>query len=129
MLKGIPLDVFEVGGGAGSNTVISPRFFREFCLPYDKIQNAALHAVGMRIVYHLCGGLMQMLDLVDGYIGRMLHTLLLIALLTHAYLGVKLIVEDYVHMAALRIPMMGALLIGLAGFGIWWLSVIWAWAA
>lgn len=72
---------------------------------------------------------MHMLDMVDGYTGRMLHTLLLIALLTHAYLGVKLIVEDYVHIAALRIPMMGALLIGLAGFGIWWLSVIWAWAA
>jgi uroporphyrinogen decarboxylase len=64
LLKGIPLDLFEVGGGAGSNTVISPRFFREFCLPYDQVQNAALHAVGMRIVYHLCGGLMHMLELV-----------------------------------------------------------------
>lgn len=64
LLTGIPLDLFEVGGGAGSNTVISPRFFREFCLPYDKLQNQALHAVGMRIVYHLCGGLMQMLELV-----------------------------------------------------------------
>lgn len=64
LLTGIPLDVFEVGGGAGSNTVISPGFFREFCLPYDIIQNEALHAVGMRIVYHLCGGLMQMLELV-----------------------------------------------------------------
>jgi len=72
---------------------------------------------------------MRMLDLVDGYPGRMLHSLLLIALLTHAYLGVKVIVEDYVHIAALRIPMMGMLLVGLGGFGIWWLSVIWAWAA
>ncbi|MHB9034252.1 MAG: uroporphyrinogen decarboxylase family protein [Anaerolineae bacterium] len=64
LLQGIPLDVFEVGGGAGSNTVISPSFFREFCLPYDKIQNEALHAVGMTIVYHLCGGLMHQLELV-----------------------------------------------------------------
>jgi len=71
---------------------------------------------------------MQMLDLADGYIGRMLHTMLLIAVLTHAYLGVKMIVEDYVHIAAVRIPMMGAIMIGIAGFGIWWLSVIWAWA-
>ncbi len=64
MLKGIPIDLIEVGGGAGSNTVISPKFFREFCLPYDRIQNAALHETGMKIVYHLCGGLMQMLELV-----------------------------------------------------------------
>ena len=72
---------------------------------------------------------MQLLDLVDGYAGRMLHTLLMIGLLTHAYLGVKVIVEDYLHTAALRIPLMGSLLIGIAGFGIWWLSVIWAWGS
>ncbi len=64
MLEGIPIDLIEVGGGAGSNTVISPKFFREFCLPYDTTQNAALHAAGMKVVYHLCGGLMKMLELV-----------------------------------------------------------------
>jgi uroporphyrinogen-III decarboxylase len=64
MLKGIPLDLIETGGGAGSNTVISPTMFREFLLPYDRIQNEALHAVGMRVVYHLCGGVMKMLDIV-----------------------------------------------------------------
>jgi uroporphyrinogen decarboxylase len=64
MLEGMPIDLIEVGGGAGSNTVISPRMFREFLLPYDRIQNEALHAVGMRVVYHLCGGLMKMLDMV-----------------------------------------------------------------
>ena len=64
MLEGMPIDLIEVGGGAGSNTVISPKMFREFLLPYDKVQNDALHAVGMRVVYHLCGGLMQMLDMV-----------------------------------------------------------------
>jgi uroporphyrinogen-III decarboxylase len=61
---GTRADMVETGGGAGSNTVISPRFFREFCLPYDQQQHAALHAVGLKIVYHLCGGLMHMLDLV-----------------------------------------------------------------
>jgi len=71
---------------------------------------------------------MALLDVIDGYAGRMLHTLLLMAVLSHAYLGVKVIVEDYVHKAALRIPMMGAVLTGIVGFGIWWLSVIWAWA-
>lgn len=64
MLEGLPIDLIETGGGAGSNTVISPALFRAFLLPYDRIQNDALHAVGMRVVYHLCGGLMRMLDLV-----------------------------------------------------------------
>lgn len=62
--RGTPADMVETGGGAGSNTVISPKMFAEFCLPYDRLQHAALHEVGVKIVYHLCGGLMKMLDLV-----------------------------------------------------------------
>ncbi|MCE5198961.1 MAG: uroporphyrinogen decarboxylase family protein [Armatimonadota bacterium] len=64
MWKGTTADMVETGGGAGSNTVISPNMFKEFCLPYDQKQHAALHEAGVKIVYHLCGGLMQMLDLV-----------------------------------------------------------------
>jgi uroporphyrinogen decarboxylase len=58
------LDLVETGGGAGSSTVIGPRLHREFCLPYDRLQHAALHAAGAKIVYHLCGGVMPVLDLV-----------------------------------------------------------------
>jgi hypothetical protein len=64
MWRGTPADMVETGGGAGSNTVISPKLFREFCVPYDRQQHAALHAAGVKIVYHLCGGLMHMLELV-----------------------------------------------------------------
>ena len=64
LLQGVPLDLVEAGGGAASNTVISPRLFREFVLPYDVVQTEALHAAGMRVVYHLCGGLMHMLEMV-----------------------------------------------------------------
>jgi uroporphyrinogen decarboxylase len=64
MWQGTPADMVETGGGAGSNTVISPKMAREFCVPYDRQQCQALHAVGVKVVYHLCGGLMQMLDLV-----------------------------------------------------------------
>ena len=60
----IELDLIETGGGAGSSTVISPNLQREFCLPYDKIQHQALHAAGTKIVYHLCGGLMPLLEIV-----------------------------------------------------------------
>jgi uroporphyrinogen-III decarboxylase len=62
--RGTPADMVETAGGAGSNTVISPTMFKEFCLPYDKIQNQLLHDIGLKVVYHLCGGLMKMLDLV-----------------------------------------------------------------
>lgn len=58
------LDLVETGGGAGSSTVISPKLHREFCLPYDQQQIAALHAGGTKVVYHLCGGLMPLLETV-----------------------------------------------------------------
>ena len=64
MWRGTPADMVEVGGGAGSSTVISPSFYREFGLPYDRQQNALFHDVGLRVVNHFCGGLMPMLDLV-----------------------------------------------------------------
>ena len=64
MWDGTPADMVETGGGAGSNTVISPALARRFCAPYNQKQAEAFHAVGLKVVYHLCGGLMQMLDLV-----------------------------------------------------------------
>jgi uroporphyrinogen decarboxylase len=64
MWRGTPADMVEVGGGAGSSTVISPSFYREFGLPYDRQQNALFHDAGLRVVNHFCGGLMPMLDLV-----------------------------------------------------------------
>lgn len=64
MWEGTPADMVEVGGGAGSSTVISPDFYREFGLPYDQRQNALFHQLGLKVVNHFCGGVMPMLDLV-----------------------------------------------------------------
>jgi uroporphyrinogen decarboxylase len=64
MWEGMPADLIETGGGAGSNTVISPRLAKKFCVPYDQKQNKLIHDAGLKVVYHLCGGLMHMLDLV-----------------------------------------------------------------
>lgn len=58
------LDLVECGGGGGSSTVISPDLHKEFCLPYDKKQIKALHEKGTKVVYHLCGGLMPLLETV-----------------------------------------------------------------
>ena len=57
-------DIVETGGGAASDTVISPRLHREFCLPYDRQMHDALHRVGQRATYHTCGGMMHILDLI-----------------------------------------------------------------
>lgn len=60
----LPYDLIELGGGAGSNTVISPKMHEEFCVPYDRQHVDALHNAGYKVVYHLCGGVMHVLDLV-----------------------------------------------------------------
>jgi uroporphyrinogen-III decarboxylase len=57
-------DLIEMGGGAASSTVISPKVFKEFCLPYDQKLHQALHDVGHKLVYHTCGGMMAILDLI-----------------------------------------------------------------
>ena len=61
-LSGAPFDLIETGGGAASNTVISPALHREFCLSYDRRMHDALHALGHRVVYHTCGGMTRILD-------------------------------------------------------------------
>lgn len=58
------LDLVETGGGAGSSTVISPDIYREFCLPYDRVQHKAIKRAGAKVVYHLCGGIMPLLEIV-----------------------------------------------------------------
>jgi len=69
-----------------------------------------------------------LLDILDHVASRVLHTLLILALMVHAYMGLKVILEDYVHMLAWRIPLIATMLVLMSGFGIWWLALIWAWA-
>lgn len=61
-LAGARYDILELGGGAASSTVISPDIFDEFVAPYDSAVIAAAHEAGQRIVYHLCGGIMPLLE-------------------------------------------------------------------
>jgi len=68
-----------------------------------------------------------LLDIVDNSISRLLHTILLIALIIHTYMGLKVIIEDYVSSIGWRVSLTGAMLVLMSGFGIWWLAIIWAW--
>lgn len=63
-LPGMPFDLVETGGGASSNTVISPSIHEEFCLPYDRRMHDALHSHGFRAVYHTCGGMSKIAELI-----------------------------------------------------------------
>lgn len=64
-LDGAAYDLVETGGGAASSTVISPAFFREFCLPYDLEMHRMIHSLGLPVVYHTCGGMMPILELIS----------------------------------------------------------------
>jgi len=61
-MAGARYDLIEHGGGTASSTVISPTMFDEFCVPYDERVIAALHEVGLPVVYHTCGGMMAILN-------------------------------------------------------------------
>jgi len=63
-LRGARFDLIETGGGAASDTVISPRLHAEFCLPYDRQMHRAVHDAGLLATYHTCGGMMNILDLI-----------------------------------------------------------------
>ncbi len=63
-LKGAKFDLIETGGGAASDTLISPEMHREFCLPYDRRIHRALHDAGHISTYHTCGGMIHILDLI-----------------------------------------------------------------
>jgi uroporphyrinogen-III decarboxylase len=63
---GAPFDLLELGGGDASSTVISPRLFERFVAPFDEPLVAAAHEAGQRVVYHTCGGMMPLLDLIAG---------------------------------------------------------------
>lgn len=81
------------------------------------------------IVGAYSGGLDQLtfLDWADHFLFRLFHTILILGLLTHAFVGLKVIIEDYLHTPKLRIPVIGAMLLGVIGFAIWWMALIWAW--
>jgi len=63
-MKGARYDLIELGGGSASSTVISPKIFAQFVAPYDSELIAEAHRAGQRVVYHTCGGMMPLLEMI-----------------------------------------------------------------
>jgi len=63
-MEGVSFDLIELGGGSASSTVISPGIFEEFVAPYDRALIEEAHRVGQRVVYHTCGGMMPLLEMI-----------------------------------------------------------------
>jgi uroporphyrinogen decarboxylase len=61
---GARFDLVELGGGDASATVISPRIFERFVAPFDAPLINAAHKSGLRVVYHTCGGMMPILEMI-----------------------------------------------------------------
>jgi len=66
-------------------------------------------------------------QIVNHLLSRLLSTILIAALIIHAYIGLKVMIEDYVHVAGLRGILIGVMLVVMFAFSIWWLAMIWAW--
>jgi len=63
-MKGARFDLVEHGGGDASSTVISPRILEDFVVPFDAPLTALAHEAGQRVVYHTCGGMMPILEMI-----------------------------------------------------------------
>jgi len=63
-MEGAAYDLIELGGGSASSTVISPGIFEEFVAPYDVVLIEEAHRVGQPVVYHTCGGMMPLLEMI-----------------------------------------------------------------
>ena len=63
-MEGAKFDLIEHGGGDASSTVISPKIFEEFVAPYDAELIESAHLAGQKVVYHTCGGMMPILEMI-----------------------------------------------------------------
>ncbi|MGB9681623.1 MAG: uroporphyrinogen decarboxylase family protein [bacterium] len=56
------VDAIYIGDAWASSTIISPKQYREFCLPYHKKATEAFHKKGIPVYLHICGNSMPILE-------------------------------------------------------------------
>jgi uroporphyrinogen-III decarboxylase len=74
-LRDAKYDLLELGGGDASSTVISPKLLEEYVIPYDKQIIDIAHKLNQKIVYHTCGGMMPILEILASMNPDALETL------------------------------------------------------
>jgi MtaA/CmuA family methyltransferase len=52
-----------IGIGDAAASLIGPRFYRQFALPYEQKLIAAVHAAGAKVKLHICGNITSILEL------------------------------------------------------------------
>lgn len=62
--NGAKYDILEHGGGDASSTVISPMIFEQYVAPFDAKLTDVAHEAGQKVVYHTCGGMMPLLEMI-----------------------------------------------------------------
>lgn len=57
------VDGIYIGDAWASSSIISPSFYKEFCLPYHKQAAQAFQAKGVQVYLHICGNVVPILEL------------------------------------------------------------------
>ena len=64
-------------------------------------------------------------DFIAGPVVGIAATVFVVALLAHAWVGVRDVILDYVHPTALRLLVLALLGLGLVGVGAWAIRILW----
>ena len=59
----IGMDGIYIGDAWSSCSCISPRIFKEFCLPYYRMAADAIHNMGLKVCLHICGNVNPILEM------------------------------------------------------------------
>lgn len=58
-------DAISFGHAMASNTVISPKNYEEFALPYERRLVDAIHKTGAKAITHICGSILKTIDKIN----------------------------------------------------------------
>ena len=85
---------------------------------------AAVAAAALRLAFGVAPGFERWQAWVAGAPGSVILVVVAGAVIVHAWVGLRDVVLDYVHPVALRLAVLAAVALGLAGLGAWTLLIV-----